>query len=143
MAKDFFSLDSKLVFENFFDRAKVIKKVDRKTAAAMKFIGGTTRKIARNSIKKSTSRTLHSPPGKPVRSPTGIYKKTIFFEYDDRKQVMICGPKKLPIKSKVKPVGKTIPQLLEEGGTAKAIDCLLYTSPSPRDQRGSRMPSSA
>ena len=24
-----------------------------------------------------------------------------------------------------------------------SIDCLLYTSPSPRDQRGSRMPSSA
>ena len=26
---------------------------------------------------------------------------------------------------------------------AKDINCLLYTSPSPRDQRGSRMPSSA
>ena len=26
---------------------------------------------------------------------------------------------------------------------AQAHDCLLYTSPSPRDQRGSRMPSSA
>ena len=26
---------------------------------------------------------------------------------------------------------------------AQASDCLLYTSPSPRDQRGSRMPSSA
>ena len=26
---------------------------------------------------------------------------------------------------------------------ARANDCLLYTSPSPRDQRGSRMPSSA
>ena len=25
----------------------------------------------------------------------------------------------------------------------KSIPCLLYTSPSPRDQRGSRMPSSA
>ena len=25
----------------------------------------------------------------------------------------------------------------------KALICLLYTSPSPRDQRGSRMPSSA
>ena len=24
-----------------------------------------------------------------------------------------------------------------------ALSCLLYTSPSPRDQRGSRMPSSA
>ena len=28
-------------------------------------------------------------------------------------------------------------------GIALAISCLLYTSPSPRDQRGSRMPSSA
>ena len=27
--------------------------------------------------------------------------------------------------------------------SAPIIDCLLYTSPSPRDQRGSRMPSSA
>ena len=27
--------------------------------------------------------------------------------------------------------------------TTKDINCLLYTSPSPRDQRGSRMPSSA
>ena len=25
----------------------------------------------------------------------------------------------------------------------ESLDCLLYTSPSPRDQRGSRMPSSA
>ena len=27
--------------------------------------------------------------------------------------------------------------------TGQSFDCLLYTSPSPRDQRGSRMPSSA
>ena len=31
----------------------------------------------------------------------------------------------------------------EEETTAGGIVCLLYTSPSPRDQRGSRMPSSA
>ena len=29
------------------------------------------------------------------------------------------------------------------GMNALEISCLLYTSPSPRDQRGSRMPSSA
>ena len=29
------------------------------------------------------------------------------------------------------------------GGSAELDGCLLYTSPSPRDQRGSRMPSSA
>ena len=34
--------------------------------------------------------------------------------------------------------------LPDEAIAAKtAIPCLLYTSPSPRDQRGSRMPSSA
>ena len=33
---------------------------------------------------------------------------------------------------------------IEHGGTGSQSDfCLLYTSPSPRDQRGSRMPSSA
>ena len=29
------------------------------------------------------------------------------------------------------------------GNTTVSSGCLLYTSPSPRDQRGSRMPSSA
>ena len=36
-------------------------------------------------------------------------------------------------------------QLMEKYGLndASIVNCLLYTSPSPRDQRGSRMPSSA
>ena len=32
---------------------------------------------------------------------------------------------------------------IKRGQIMPFIDCLLYTSPSPRDQRGSRMPSSA
>ena len=32
---------------------------------------------------------------------------------------------------------------IEDSFFADLPDCLLYTSPSPRDQRGSRMPSSA
>ena len=34
-------------------------------------------------------------------------------------------------------------KILEIGSGIGNISCLLYTSPSPRDQRGSRMPSSA
>ena len=34
-------------------------------------------------------------------------------------------------------------KLLQYKGSADVYICLLYTSPSPRDQRGSRMPSSA
>ena len=33
--------------------------------------------------------------------------------------------------------------MMHGGFIALLLDCLLYTSPSPRDQRGSRMPSSA
>ena len=41
--------------------------------------------------------------------------------------------------------GQLSEQLPHNGfhGTGKDKVCLLYTSPSPRDQRGSRMPSSA
>ena len=41
--------------------------------------------------------------------------------------------------------GKVIDRFMIDGGLAdvSSESCLLYTSPSPRDQRGSRMPSSA
>ena len=32
---------------------------------------------------------------------------------------------------------------VDENSVSESSNCLLYTSPSPRDQRGSRMPSSA
>ena len=43
-------------------------------------------------------------------------------------------------------VNQPIPDVKTLGATDVLIEvksCLLYTSPSPRDQRGSRMPSSA
>ena len=39
--------------------------------------------------------------------------------------------------------GKTLVGLLMAKSMLHELNCLLYTSPSPRDQRGSRMPSSA
>ena len=38
---------------------------------------------------------------------------------------------------------RTNARTLENWEQGRAKPCLLYTSPSPRDQRGSRMPSSA
>ena len=39
--------------------------------------------------------------------------------------------------------GRKLHRLMKELGHEEIPCCLLYTSPSPRDQRGSRMPSSA
>ena len=44
----------------------------------------------------------------------------------------------------VKEVKVKVGDKISEGGLIVVVEaCLLYTSPSPRDQRGSRMPSSA
>jgi len=52
-----------------------------------------------------------SKPGEPPRSPTGKYKQTIFFYYDEQSNSMVCGPVKLA-RSQEK-----IPAILESGGT--------------------------
>ena len=53
-------------------------------------------------------------------------RKTMFQRFRPRKT--------LPVSTRIFVKGLSI---------QASIGCLLYTSPSPRDQRGSRMPSSA
>ena len=55
---------------------------------------------------------------------------------DNPKKKMIFSPSLLKVS-----VGDTVSFLPEDKGHNS--DCLLYTSPSPRDKRQSRMPSSA
>ena len=40
-------------------------------------------------------------------------------------------------------LGRMVGKTKSEAASVQVFSCLLYTSPSPRDQRGSRMPSSA
>ena len=62
-----------------------------------------------------------------------------------------CGPTKHLIGTKPRTIVKTCDKLVAQAfshasrllPSAVLRCCLLYTSPSPRDQRGSRMPSSA
>jgi len=53
------------------------------------------------------------------------------FKSGTAEEVEVPPPKELELKG------------VEEAGIGTFRICLLYTSPSPRDQRGSRMPSSA
>ena len=55
--------------------------------------------------------------------------------------------KYVQIDTQADPFSDTVPSTVKQLNLcrelSKELDCLLYTSPSPRDQRGSRMPSSA
>ena len=75
-----------------------------------------------------------------------VYKYSIdaFLDSECFSQIILAVPKKL--------LSVILNQLNEdrykdiivcEGGNTRAQSCLLYTSPSPRDMTGSRMPSSA
>ena len=67
----------------------------------------------------------------------------------DAKNTFCPGPlMELIGQMKMAEVGDELEILSTDQGSANDIpewinNCLLYTSPSPRDQRGSRMPSSA
>ena len=49
----------------------------------------------------------------------------------------------IPVRGDIRHPHEWIDCLQDIDAVIHAASCLLYTSPSPRDQRGSRMPSSA
>ena len=81
--------------------------------------------VAFNVVPNEKARSLADETGVEIRRYDVIYKIT-----DDLKATL---------EGRLKPEE----QVVESGMAMVLRTCLLYTSPSPRDQRGSRMPSSA
>ena len=67
----------------------------------------------------------------------GRFLQLVGGEYFSPEDVLLLGDDEL------KAVGFSRPKVTYVQNIARFFHCLLYTSPSPRDQRGSRMPSSA
>ena len=67
-------------------------------------------------------------------------------EYNEGRDAVKKSLKKAKSEKRMATVRKARERITEADFGSKATQrsiCLLYTSPSPRDQRGSRMPSSA
>ena len=70
-----------------------------------------------------------------------ICKEGVLFWLE--KEIAIVSDLHLEKGSSYASSGQYIPPYDSEETLLKLLDCLLYTSPSPRDKRQSRMPSSA
>ena len=74
----------------------------------------------------------------PESGPQALRGKSIAFVAEDLRNGGIVGVAQ-GAREAAKAMGWTL-KIFDDAGSSA---CLLYTSPSPRDQRGSRMPSSA
>ena len=85
----------------------------------------------------------------PTAAPQQSAKQARSRQSDDGPEILPCMEHFVTLVRKAKRPGLAL--LLVERASATSLPevaaltdaCLLYTSPSPRDQRGSRMPSSA
>ena len=81
--------------------------------------------------------TFRNPEGSPVRSNDVKFSYRTFIK--EKKKIDTTVPKDHVIEKKV--VKENLEKFKDDDYIAWI--CLLYTSPSPRDKRQSRMPSSA
>ena len=112
-----------VAMKTFLDRESVVSAMTKKERSALTRIGGWIRTTMKRSMRPATIATPHSPSGplgigKPPRYHSKLLRNMIFFYYDATRHSVIVGPTLVPTNPDVKPIGKTIPQLLDEGGTA-------------------------
>ncbi|MFQ5733008.1 MAG: hypothetical protein ACE5KM_13790 [Planctomycetaceae bacterium] len=105
-----FNFTPSIHYSQFFDRSAVIKRLKRSELGYLRRAGGTTRKIARNSIKRKghsrrqptnrsgaafrrwleeIRRRPASPPGSPPFTHDGTFRNAIAFGLDGRESVLI------------------------------------------------------
>lgn len=110
----------KVTSDFFFDRQRVIRAISKKEAAAMSRIGAFIMTTMRTSMKNSTKPKPHSLPGESPRVTEGFLRSMINFSYSPFRHTVVVGPEIKATNPKIKPSGKTIPELLNDGGTARS-----------------------
>lgn len=99
----------------FFDRSAVLDRLDKMKAGGLKQCGAVTRRIARNSLRRSPN---PSRPGQPpkIHGTDSLLKKFIFFTFDPGSFSCLVGPARIN-SSMTAAAGDTVPGILEHGGT--------------------------
>jgi len=95
-------------FSMFFDKAPVLRAVDRAERRILPKAGAFVRRRAKSSIRK---RKRVSEPGRPPSRHTGDLGRLILFGYDRPSSSVVIGP--LLFRSRSTP---TVPEVLEFGG---------------------------
>lgn len=100
----------------FFDRKGIIAATDRKTNKVLSSTGAFSRKSMQRGMRY---RKKSSNPGDypSAHKPTAYLRERILFGFDVESRSLIAGPDKLNRSDRdVLASGRTVPQLINEGG---------------------------
>ena len=118
----------------FFDREKVLDKLDKVERAKLSRGGAFVRRNARGRIRPAGKKGRVSSPGESPRTPTKVLKSTIFFGYDAKRHSVAIGP-----SARFGRRDNEIPSMLEVGGTVSVRNQLIkVTGPSGKRGAGGR-----
>jgi len=119
----------------FFDRAKVMRAVEKAKRRSLAKGGGLVRTVARRSMRKVKDPLRRSPPGKPPFAHEGSLRRLLFFAWDPGTRSVIVGPTGFK--------GSTAPSTLEFGGTVKGDGRVIRVRDGVGRGKGGRFTSKA
>ena len=126
--------DKVLLTESSTGFAKVYKEITKREKPIEADVAGADFKITDGDIVIAAITSCTNTSNPSVMIGAGLLAK----------KAIERGLKIKPwVKTSLAPGSKVVTDYLEKAGLNKYLDCLLYTSPSPRDGLLSRMPSSA
>ncbi len=122
----------------FFDKAAVVRAVDKARRAVLSKAGAYIRQRARSSIRK---RKKASAPGQPPSSHAGTLRKFLFFGYDPSADTVVVGPaqtNQVYFGRDRRPVRGTVPSVLEYGGQITVLEVFKHGRWQRADLRSRR-----
>lgn len=111
----------------FLDRERVKARMDRARRRALMLGGSYTRRAARDQLRRGKSSATAGQPPK-IHSRFEPHLKTILFALDPATDSVVVGPVLLNAKGLRGSNRRTIPELLEHGGTAAITEYSLIGS---------------
>jgi hypothetical protein len=104
----------------FFDRKAVLDRVGAGKARVLSKAGAFIRQRAKTLIRPApkSGKDRSAKPGDPPKSHVGLLRDRIFFALDQDTDSVVIGPELLNSARKNRGTEKTVPLLLETGGSA-------------------------
>lgn len=100
----------------FFEPDKVLAPMNRKTEMVLKLTGGYARKVMKQGMRR---RKGASAPGDYPSVHSGQLRDLIYFGYDIDARELVVGPTLFKVDREISGTSKTVPELLNEGGTVQ------------------------